>query len=535
MWVSCAALAVVSYGAAPFGARGLDNRDAVRLAGRALLFAVPFALVLFLFFPRLPGAFWALPRAEAATTGLSDSMSPGSITELISSYDIAFRARFEGRPPPQQELYWRGPVLHAFDGFTWRRLSGSFYRRQPRETRGIPYRYEISLEPSSQRWWFTLDTPSASPDPKVYFTEDYEIVGNESITQTTTYKAVSYTQTRSSERLFSLSRRRDSTLPPHNPKTVAFAADLRARSETDGAYVDAVLDFLRKGGFEYSITPPRLGADSVDDFLFNTRRGFCGHFASAFVAIMRAGGVPAHVVTGYLGGEWNAIGGYLIVRQSDAHAWAEVWLEGRGWTRVDPTAVVEPERLTRGILDLLPNAVSAPERMVHASPWLTGLFQRWDAANTWWNDRVLKFDFKAQLDILGRLGVETPDVRDLGWAFASGLIGWLLWIAWHMGRSAPAVRPDRLARAYSRLCVKLARIGLERALHQGPLAYADTIRQRRPDIDSHVRALLDQYAMLRFGPKSRDTTADSIADFERNVARLRLKPKSPSQPASSHA
>src|SRR6185437_5767641 len=171
-------------------------------------------------------------------------------------------------------------------------------------------------------------------------------------------------------------------------------------------------------------------------------------------------------------GEWNPVGGYLIVRQSDAHAWAEVWLEGSGWTRVDPTAVVEPERLNRGILDLLPNAVSAEARLVRSSSWLTGLLQRWDAANDWWTERVLKFDFRAQLGILQRLGIDSPDASDLGWALAGGLLLWMVWIAWQHARGSPRPPRDRLTLAYSRLCAKLGRVGIVRAPHQGPLAYA---------------------------------------------------------------
>ncbi len=541
IWVCCAAVAVVSYAQPVTRARATAARDphldpstdrtytfsdrsAVLLAGRALLFATPLAIVLFLFFPRLPGAFWALPRPDAATTGLSDTMSPGSITELTSSYDIAFRARFEGAPPPQQELYWRGPVMHDFDGYTWRRTYGTYYRQKPLEYVGKPYRYRISLEPSSQRWWFALDTLKTKPDGNVFFTDDYELISSDPVTETTTYTAVSYTSVRSDAALTRNARHRDTLLLPanRNQRSQAFARELRSRAGSDGAYVNSVLEFMRTGGFEYSLTPPRLGYDSVDDFLFNTRSGFCGHFASAFVTLMRAAGVPAHVVTGYLGGEWNPIGGYFIVRQSDAHAWAEVWLEGRGWTRVDPTAVVEPGRLTRGILDLLPNAVSAPARMLRGSTWLTALMQRWDAANTWWNDHVVKFDFKAQLDILQWLGIDSPEFRDLGWAFASGLIGWLLWIAWQIGRSAPGPRPDRLARAYSRLCHKLGKAGVGREPHQGPLAYADTVTTRRPDLGDAVRALLEQYAELRYGIAARESESDGISAFEHGVKRLRI-------------
>lgn len=527
-WLCCAALAVVSYATVPSVSR-FDDRTAILVAGRALLLALPLALLLFVFFPRVAGAFWSLPRAEAATTGLGDSMSPGGITELTSSYEIAFRARFESSPPPPQELYWRGPVMHDFDGYTWRRTFGTAYKQKALEYAGTAYRYRISLEPSSQRWWFSLDTLKYKPEGRVFFTDDYELIGFEPVSEATGYDAVSYTKTRSLDSLTPFARRRDTKPSPKtNERSKQFARELRGRSSGDQAFVDAVLDFFRTGGFEYTVTPPRLGPDSVDDFIFQTRRGFCGHFASAFVTLMRAGGVPAHIVTGYLGGEWNPVGGYYIVRQSDAHAWAEVWLEGRGWTRVDPTAVVEPERLRRGIYDLLPDAANAPTRLIRNSPWLMSMLQRWDAMNTWWNDRVLKFDFKAQLGILERLGIDSPDLGHLGWSFALGLIGWMSWIAWQIGRSAPVGRPDRLARAYTRLCNKLARAGVLREPHQGPLSYAETVSQRRPDLAAAVRALANDYARLRFGRAAQNSDLAEIANFERSVASFRPRASAPS-------
>jgi hypothetical protein len=293
---------------------------------------------------------------------------------------------------------------------------------------------------------------------------------------------------------------------------------MRNSEGSDGAYVSAVLNYFRTGGFEYTLAPPRLGFNSVDDFIFNTRLGFCGHYASAFVSMMRAAGIPARVVTGYLGGEWNPIGRYFIVRQSDAHSWAEVWLEGRGWTRIDPTAVVEPERLNRGILDLLPNAVSAPARFVWRQPWLGSLLQRWDAINTWWNDRVVKFSYDDQLRLLERLGFTSPGAQELGWAFGAGLVGWLLWIAWHVGRSGTRVRPDRLARSYMALCRKLDRAGLTRQTHQGPIAFAGDLLQQRPDLEP-VHSLLQRYSELRYGRPDPDAAA-KVRDFERAVNRL---------------
>jgi hypothetical protein len=262
-----------------------------------------------------------------------------------------------------------------------------------------------------------------------------------------------------------------------------------------------------------------LNYNSVDDFLFNTRSGFCGHYASAFVTLMRGGGIPARVVTGYLGGEWNPIGGYFVVRQSDAHSWAEVWLDGLGWTRVDPTAEVAPDRLTRGLLDLMPQAGSAGARLARSSPGLTELLQRWDALNTWWTNNVLKFDYQSQLNLLSRLGIPSPDLEALGWAFAAALLSWLAWIAWQMSRGAPQVRPDRLARAYARLCRKLARIGLPRPAYQGPIAYAEAVGHRRPDLSETVRSLLTRYAELRYGAP-RASRAAEVAGFERAVTRL---------------
>ena len=514
-WLCCSALAVVT-------ARGLPARTALTLAGRALLLAAPLALILFVSFPRLAGAFWAVPHGEEALTGLSDSMSPGGITRLTSSYDTAFRARFAATPPPPEERYWRGPVLHDFDGYTWRR-GGVTQSRQPLQAAGKTYRYSIALEPSRHRWWFALDTPAQSPDPKVQLTYDYELLAAEPVRQPTNYEALSYTQTRAAWPLEAAERREDTRLPPgRNPRTLELAQSLLQQSGSEAALVRSALQFLRGGGFVYSLDPQPTGPDSVDELLFNTRAGFCGHYASAFVTLMRGAGLPARVVTGYLGGEWNPIGGYFVVRQSDAHAWAEVWLEGRGWTRVDPTAVVAPERLRRGILDLFPGAMSAEERLLYRSAWLTQLLQGWDATNDWWNGHVVRYTLDSQLDLLSRFGIHSPDVRFLAWAFTAGLLSWLAVIAWHSGRDLKSPRRDPLAGAYLRLCRKLARIAPARAPHQGPMSFATTVSERRPDLKERVDTLFARYAQLRYGPPAPTTRARDLQEFRRAVARLSL-------------
>ncbi|MFL6599799.1 MAG: DUF3488 and DUF4129 domain-containing transglutaminase family protein [Steroidobacteraceae bacterium] len=534
-WLCCAALAIIAYApTASSSATGFDDRAAVLLAGRSLLFALPLAVMLFVFFPRLPGAFWAIPRSDEALTGLGETMSPGSISQLTASYEVAFRAQFDGAPPPAQERYWRGPVLHEFDGYTWRRTAHSFAHIQPLQYLGPEYRYRISLEPSAQHWWFSLDTATGSPDSKVYFTYDYQLISTEPVVEGTHYTLVSHTSTRALHPLSQLARRYETDLHgDRNPKSRALAVKLRAGAASDSAYVGTVLEYFRTGGFEYSLTPPRLGFDSVDDFLFNTRLGFCGHYASAFALMMRAAGVPARVVTGYLGGEWNPIGRYFIVRQSDAHSWAEVWLDGRGWTRVDPTGVVAPERLRRGILDILPNAVSAPARFVWSQPWLAALLQRWDALNTAWNDRVVKFNYGDQLRLLERFGFNSPGAEELGWTFAAGLIGWMLWIAWHVGRGPQRARPDRLARAYFALCRKLGRAGVPRQSHQGPLAFASEVSKLRPDLAGDVQPLLLRYAQLRYGRPQENSHLSNLRDFERRVNRLTVRARAPETPRQS--
>jgi protein-glutamine gamma-glutamyltransferase len=510
-WLCCAALAVVAT-------EGFAGRAAIALAGRTLLLAAPLAVLLFVFFPRLAGSFWALPRGEEAVTGLSDTMSPGSIAQLTTSYDIAFRARFTGEPPPPEQRYWRGPVLHDFDGFTWTRGPTDWRARPARQFTGPAYRYRVTLEPSRHPWWFALDTPARSPDSSVALTYDYELLAAHAVTEPTSFEALSYTTSSAAAPLAPAERRLDTALPrERNPRSVQLARELRERAGSDAALVAAALEFLRSGGFVYSLEPERLGTEQVDDFLFRTRTGFCGHYASAFVVLMRAAGVPARVVTGYQGAEWNPIGGYLVVRQSDAHAWAEVWLAGSGWTRVDPTAVVEPERLQRGLLDLLPEAMSAPTRLLRGSAWLAHLLQRWDATNAWWNDRVVRFDYATQLDVLERLGIHSGSARELGWAFALALLGWLAVIAWHLGSGARASRPDTVARAYTRLCRKLARAGVPRAAHQGPLAYAAALRAARPDLAPAVQALLAHYAWLRYGAPVPATRAHDVEEFARAV------------------
>jgi transglutaminase-like putative cysteine protease len=515
VWLACVALLYIAHPSSP-----LRAREAAGLTLRSLLYALPLAVALFVLFPRIPGAFWAVPKDHTAVTGLSEEMSPGSITNLVDSDTPVFRVWFDEMPPPPQLRYWRGPVLHDFDGYTWRRTRAS--APPPRLVQeGVPVTYRVRLEPDMGPWWFALELPARSPSRRVFFTWDYQLVAPESLNQLQ-YRVESYPRARSLDTLSLTGRRIDSRLPEgRNERTRLFAQRLRAEVASDAAFSHAVLEHFRTRGFEYTLTPPRLDLDSVDDFLFNTRRGFCGHFASAYVTLMRAGGVPARVVTGYLGGEWNPIGRHFTVRQSDAHAWAEIWLEGRGWTRIDPTGVVSPERLMRGLFDVLPESASLTTRIMRRTSWLARPLHAWDALNAWWNDKVVGFDFDAQLNLLEKLGIDSASWQHLALALAAATGAWLAWIALRLSRLPPRGPPDRLARAYVRLCRKLARAGYSRQAHEGPSTFAARLENSRP-LATLVRPLISRYAALRFGAPSREHE-QAVAAFARDVARVRVR------------
>jgi hypothetical protein len=338
------------------------------------------------------------------------------------------------------------------------------------------------------------------------------------VTATMSYDAVSHLSTRPEVPLSELGRRNETRLPPdRNPRALALAHEIRARTGSDEDYARAVLAWFRDNGLEYTLEPGITTVDSVDTTLFDSKRGFCGHFASSYATLMRAVGVPARIVTGYLGGEWNPVGGYLIVRQSDAHAWTEIWLEGKGWTRVDPTAVVAPERLTRGLFDLMPDELPATSAFMHNNAFIARLQHVWDGANQWWQEHVVEFNSRAQFDLMRELGIESPDWRHLGWAFAAGLTLWIAWVSLTLRRSVARQKPDRIGRAWLRATRKLARVAPAREPAEGPMEYARRVGARRPDLADRVSALATLYARLRFGPEA---SSQDIAALERDVSLL---------------
>ena len=499
-------------------------RRSLSYAGRISAQALPMALVLWLFFPRLDSPLWRLPTdAHSAETGLSDSMSPGDIVQLALSDEVAFRVRFQGPAPPPAELYWRGPVLHDFDGQTWRRTTWGSAQAPALERMGAAYRYVLSLEPSPHNWIFALDWPDRWDLAAGSLTGDYMLVQSAPVARPIDVEAVSYTRVRATEPLSDAARRRDLKLPTgRNPRTLEFARELRRTHPGDKDYAGAVLDLFRREQFFYTLEPPPLGADSVDEFLFDTKRGFCGHYASAFAVLMRAAGIPARVVTGYQGGLYNSFGDYRIVHQSDAHAWTEIWIDGEGWVRIDPTAAIAPARIDRSLAEAFATG-SAAGRWRRFS-WLTDARLQLDALGQLWRARILRFDQLSQERLLAGLGIPEPDGQKIVMVMAVGLVLAFAWLTWQIRREHRAESKDPLIRAYDRLCRKLAAVGLRRKAYEGALTFAARVALERPDLAHTVSALCGRYARLRYGPGH---SRDAALAFASRVRRFRPRRQAP--------
>jgi transglutaminase-like putative cysteine protease len=468
----------------------------LRLATRLLLQAAPLALILFVLFPRIPGPFWSLPKPGAATSGLSDEMEPGDITAISLSDEVAFRVRFSGEPPQASALYWRGPVLDRFDGRRWRAGTRPTRASATTGASGPVIDYEIVLEPHGQHWLLALETPAQWSMPRAWLTGQQQLIAADPTTERMSYRARSAIGATRADSLDVGSGSRAVQLPAgRNPRTLAFASRLREQADSDRDYLEQVLQHFRTEAFWYTPSPPALGAESVDEFLFETRQGFCEHYASAFATLARAAGIPARVVLGYQGAERNPLSDYWIVRQANAHAWTEVWLDSR-WQRIDPTAVVAPERIDLGIERALAGTARFEDRLWRSSPALHRLALSWDAVNAAWDRWVLAFGPETQLELLLALGFEVPRPVQLA-ALAGSATALCLWLlAFALRPRAPA--GDPAAVLYAELSRRLAAVVRPRAAAESPSRYASSIASARPDLADAVCAITGLYLRLRY-------------------------------------
>ncbi|HXE37087.1 MAG TPA: DUF3488 and transglutaminase-like domain-containing protein [Azonexus sp.] len=493
-----------------YGGPEATPRHTLRYAGLLCVQAMPFMLVLYLLFPRITGPLWGLPQdAHAGKTGLSETMTPGMIANLAQSSEIAFRVRFDGDIPAKDKLYWRGPVLENFDGATWRPLTARHPLRI--ETISPPIAYETTLEAHSQRWLLALDATTGLP-PETALSGTLTATSRQPVTSRQRFRLAASLDYRFNATEEATVIRRNLALPADsNPQARRLADSWRATAKTPDAMIGQALA-LFANEFSYTLQPPLLGENSVDDFLFRTRRGFCEHFAAAFVVLMRNAGIPARVVTGYQGGERNPVDGYLVVRQSDAHAWAEVWLEGRGWVRVDPTAAVSPTRIETGIADALPAGEALPGLIQLRSAWLRTLRYRWEAINNAWNQQILGYDPQRQRELLSRLGLPDADWRNL--ATLLGLATGLLIAATTAWTLHQKPRHDPARRLWHKALRHLARRQVNCAPWETPLALAYRVQQEHPMLAEPFDRVVEAYLAARYG------TDHDLKTLREAIARL---------------
>ena len=496
----------------------------LRTAGKLIAQALPLIVLLFLFFPRVSTGFrFPLMDSASASAGFSDQISPGSVSSLASSSEVAFRAEFpDGRLPPRGEMYWRGAVMWDGGGFQWK--APGFPASLPREAQRAPatpgIRQRITIEPHRSRWMFALDWPAQAPQGATLAPGNY-LWSFQQIRRTRQYEVVSYGEV-ADKQLHERELARFLAVPTSiSPAVRALAQSWTAADPNPRAVLKAALEHFHTQGFRYSLTPGSYEENGLDEFLFNRRAGFCEHYAGSFATLMRLAGVPARVVTGYLGGEFNAYGNFFIVRQSDAHAWCEVWLPEAGWKRVDVVSVVAPDRVNLGFQSFLERrAASGEERLPMTQTALSGRLKRWpvfsnvslawDTLNFAWDTRVLSFDAQEQQLFFSamRLADSTPLVMLLRIAMVA-LVFVVLYAVWM--RWSTRAGTDRVRDLYDRFCAKAARSGAQRSPTEGPRDFSARAVQLMPAESQRIHRITDAYIALRYSARPAAALLERLA------------------------
>jgi len=495
----------------------------LRFASVLLVQSIPLMLILFVFFPRVQGPLWGLPQdTYSGISGLSNTMTPGSISQLILSDEVAFRVNFEGVIPKPDQLYWRGPVFWYFNGKNWlpgKKITRDFIKYERLEKR---VQYTVTLEPHNNHWLFALDMPAMLP-PESTGSNDYQVLSRTPVRSRMRYKMASYLSYKVGLDADEKELYRALQLPPDtniggNKRARALAASWRQDIDSDEAIMRKALSMFRNQKFYYTLLPPLLGDNQVDEFLFDTLQGFCEHYSSSFVFLMRSAGIPARVVTGYLGGQINLVGNYMIVRQSDAHAWAEVWLKDRGWVRADPTASVSPERINSGIAAAVPYSDQLPMMARTEFEWLRSMRMSMDAIANSWNQWILGYNPKRQVEFLSRVGMKTPGWKSMTIALIIGTGILMLILAVTMLLQLRYHTYDLVQEAYLKFCDKLAKKGIPRKPYEGARDYAERLAGLRPDISQTTNAISELYIALRYGTLEKK---EAVQELQRRVAEFR--------------
>ncbi len=491
---------ITTVGLIHFNHPGRPPAEGFRLTAIIMAQAIPAMILLFIFFPRIEGIFITFRGSVQGRTGFSESVAPGSISRLVKDNKIAFRAEFPGDLPMAEELYWRGLVLWDFNGSAWER--GSTASRIKRQIGGKrAFEYNISLEPHRKRYLVALDLPTTTP-AFTRLMEDYTLVRRWPLNRGLRYYVKSYTDASADSLAVRVARALQ--LPEDgNAKSRALAKMWMEQNDSQERIIDQAIGYFRSNNFQYTFNPPLMLKDPVDAFLFEKRKGYCEHYASAFAFLMRAAGIPARMVVGYLGGDRNPYGNYLIVRQYHAHAWTEVFLEGKGWVRIDPTTAVVPERVSMGLAESLMTD-ELPAFLMRTKLGRFGLYWEkarfmWDAVNLRWNAWFMEYSRYEQMGLWARLWMNVRLYQNQIVIMVAVLAGVLATIMTLRVRRVQAeFWKDPVTAAYRLFCRKMERAGIKREASQGPLDFGRQVSVLRSDLKIPVNEIIQDYIDLRY-------------------------------------
>ncbi len=482
----------------------IHSYTSIKIAGKILLQAIPLTVILFFFFPRLEAPHWSfLEENNQAQTGLSDILEPGAISRLGISGELVFRAKFTGELPKQTERYWRGPVFSYTDGKQWKPTKNPYFQRYLDNIRvsGTAYTYQLLMEPQRKNWVFALDMPATYQWP-LHKNGVHQLLTSESPNKRAEYKITSYTHYNTGY-ITKIEQQENLQLPaPPEPRIKNLIEKLGGFHKSPENFIKSTLAYFRHNQFYYTLMPPIMKEKPIETFLFETKAGFCGHYATAFVYLMRVAGIPARVVSGYQGGTYNETGKFIEVRQANAHAWAEVWLQGKGWVRYDPTRAIAPERIEQDVnieQQLANNEVSfAPIHLDSQTiSWMRQARSLWSSVDYSWQRWIINYDRKKQFNFLSGLGINTLKT----------LLYWLLGLlAVVTGLLAISVfrkskqKQDKAQQYYQKACQKIAKNGLVRQASEAPISFLKRVTPQLPAKDrqsfAHITSL---YLQIRYG------------------------------------
>ena len=502
LFVTCVLLAVLIY----INSHVAQTGAALKKAAVIVAQAIPMAIVVFILFPRVEAPRWLLFNDDhQAKMGLSDSMEPGSITDLGMSDELVFRVKFAGAIPPPKERYWRGPVLTKTDGKKWTQVSSLSYEKYLDKLTyiGSPYQYTLLMEPQQKNWVFALEMPAEFPQV-LRRNANYQLVAGEDLDKRSEFKLVSFPAYNTG--YITKTEYKDARQLPRaaSENINHLVAQLHGFDSPPDVFISQLLNHFRKEDFHYTLTPPLMEDNPIETFLFETRFGFCSHYASAFVYLMRVANIPARVVTGYQGGEFNVVGNFLEIKQADAHAWAEVWLENRGWVRFDPTAAIAPERIEKNIdiARLVPGglisyAVSSKGTQA-AFNLLKQARQLWSNVDYNWQRWVINYNNTNQASFLSIFGIDNFKTMVYWMMGFVGIITAILSL--FLFYQKPKV-DDPVLIAYKRFLRQIAKSGITKNSGEGSRDFSERLKPRLPAQAAAIEQITTLFMEQMYGKK----------------------------------